>query len=160
MGDLLGGPLGYWHWWIAAAVFGALEMAVPGVVFLWLGLAAAATGFVVLAAPFLGWSPEIGGQLLSFAAFGLVSVAAGRQVWRNRPADAAHATLNRRGADLIGRTFPLERALASGQGRVKVGDTLWLVRGPDLPVGTVVRVVGVDGATLLVEPAIAGFTEP
>lgn len=153
MGDLLGGPLGYWHWWIAAAIFGVLEMAVPGVVFLWLGLAAIATGFIVLAAPALGWAPEIGGQLLTFAVFGLISVAAGRQLWRNRPGDPAHPTLNRRGADLIGRTFLLERAIASGQGRVQVGDTLWLVRGPDLPVGATVRVVGVDGATLVVEAA-------
>lgn len=153
MGEMFGGPLGYWHWWIAAAIFGVLEMAVPGVVFLWLGLAAAATGFVVLAAPALGWLPELGGQLLTFSVFGLVAVAAGRQFWRNRPADAAHPTLNKRGAELIGRTFPLERAIASGQGRVKVGETLWLVRGPELPQGAVVRVVGVDGATLVVEAA-------
>jgi hypothetical protein len=91
--------------------------------------------------------------LLTFAVFGLISVAAGRQLWRNRPGDPAHPTLNRRGADLIGRTFLLERAIASGQGRVRVGDTLWLVRGPDLPVGATVRVVGVDGATLVVEAA-------
>lgn len=153
MDDLLSTPLGYWHWWIAAAVFGVLEMAVPGVVFLWIGLAAAATGFVVLAAPMLGWAPEVGGQLLAFAVLGLVAVAAGRRLWRNRPGDPRHPTLNRRGAELIGRTLPLERAIASGQGRVKVGDTLWLVRGPDLPVGASVRVVGIDGATLVVEAA-------
>ena len=31
-----------------------------------------------------------------------------------------------------------------------MGDGLWLVRGPDLPVGAMVEVVGVDGTTLLV----------
>lgn len=153
MDEILAAPLGFWHWWIAAAIFGVLEMAVPGIVFLWLGLAATACGFVVLAAPTFGWEPELGGQLLTFAVFGLVSVALGRQFWRNRPGDPAHPTLNRRGAELIGRTFPLERAIESGRGRVRVGDTLWLVSGPELPLGTVVRVIGVDGATLLVESA-------
>ena len=36
--------------------------------------------------------------------------------------------------------------------RVQIADALWDVSGPDLPVGTPVRVVGADGMTLRVVP--------
>jgi len=149
----LAAPVGFWHWWIAAAVMGALEMALPGVVFLWLGLAAAANGVLILAAVTLGWTPGWDVQLLAFSALGILSVTAGRRLWRVRRGDAAHPTLNRRGTEMIGRTCPLETPIASGRGRVRLDGTLWLVSGPDLPAGTLVRITGVDGATLTIEPA-------
>ncbi|MBN2752795.1 MAG: NfeD family protein [Rhodospirillaceae bacterium] len=149
--EIFSAPIGYWHWWIAATILGALEMALPGVVFLWLGIAAVVNGFLILAAPFLGWTPEWGAQLLMFSVLGLVSLAAGRQLWRHRPGSTPHPTLNRRGTELIGRECLLERPIENGRGRVHLGDTLWLVSGPDLPVGTVVRVTGVDGTALMVE---------
>ena len=36
--------LTYWHWLIAGVVMLGLEMFLPGAVFLWLGVAACATG--------------------------------------------------------------------------------------------------------------------
>ncbi len=36
---------------------------------------------------------------------------------------------------------------------IRVGDSVWLVSGPDLPAGAPVRVTGQDGVLLLVEPA-------
>jgi len=44
------------------------------------------------------------------------------------------------------------QAIENGSGRVKLGDSEWLVRGPDAAAGERVRVSGSDGATLLVEP--------
>jgi membrane protein implicated in regulation of membrane protease activity len=44
------------------------------------------------------------------------------------------------------------QAIENGSGRVKLGDSEWLVHGPDVAAGDRVRVSGVDGATLLVEP--------
>jgi hypothetical protein len=37
-----------------------------------------------------------------------------------------------------------------GRGRLKVGDTVWLIEGPDLPVGTRVQVTSVDNTLLRV----------
>ena len=59
--------------------------------------------------------------------------------------------LNRRGEQYIGRVFTLDVAIVNGQGKVRVDDTTWKVQGDDCPVGTRVRVHGVDGVVLLVK---------
>jgi len=41
--------------------------------------------------------------------------------------------------------------IANGHGRVKVGDSVWNARGMDAAMGANVRVIGADGAVLLVE---------
>lgn len=162
--SIFSAPIGFWHWWIAAAILGALEMTLPGVVFLWLALAAVANGLLVFAAAELfQWDPGWEVQMLTFSVLGLLSMAGGRRLWRNRRLGAAR-TLNRRTADLIGRTCSLEGPLENGRGWVRLGDTLWLVSGRDLPAGTRVRITGADGATLVVEAletrgGHAGFTE-
>ncbi|TIU25428.1 MAG: NfeD family protein, partial [Mesorhizobium sp.] len=48
--------------------------------------------------------------------------------------------LNRRGAQMVGRTATLSEPIQNGRGRIRLGDTLWRVSGPDLPAGTQVRV--------------------
>jgi inner membrane protein len=35
---------------------------------------------------------------------------------------------------------------------VRIGDTVWQVRGPDAPAGSRVKVTDADGAVLTVEP--------
>jgi membrane protein implicated in regulation of membrane protease activity len=45
----------------------------------------------------------------------------------------------------------VEEAIAHGRGRVRIGDTLWLVEGPDAPAGAQVRVTAAEGAVLQVE---------
>jgi membrane protein implicated in regulation of membrane protease activity len=61
--------------------------------------------------------------------------------------------LNRRPAQLVGRVFVVEEAIAHGRGKVRVDDTLWPVEGPDTPVGARVRVAAARGAVLVVELA-------
>ena len=139
--------LGAWAWIILGVVLVGLELIGPGIFFLWLGLAAIATGFVDAAAG-LSWQAST----LLFAVLSVAAVLVGRRI--SRPdVHGETETLNRRGEALVGRLFTLETALAGGEGRVRVGDSSWRVTGPDLPAGTSVRVVRVDGATLVVEAA-------
>ena len=42
--------------------------------------------------------------------------------------------------------------IVHGRGRVAVGDSVWLARGPELDAGERVSVVAVDGAVLIVAP--------
>ena len=56
--------------------------------------------------------------------------------------------LNRRGEKLVGQRFVLTEAIVNGRGKVSVGDGSWLAEGPELPAGSEVEVVAVDGTTL------------
>ena len=56
----------------------------------------------------------------------------------------------RRGSN-CGPLFVVHQAIVDGRGKVKVGDGVWMVTGPDSPVGTQVRVVGQEGVILKVE---------
>ena len=45
-------------------------------------------------------------------------------------------------------------AIENGTGRVKVGDSVWNAKGPDAEIGARVRVTGISGTCLNVEPAM------
>ncbi|HEX5842959.1 MAG TPA: NfeD family protein, partial [Pseudomonas sp.] len=59
--------------------------------------------------------------------------------------------LNQRGSEFLGRQFVLHEAIQDGRGKIKAGDSLWLVSGPELPAGSAVKVIGQDGVILKVE---------
>jgi len=139
----------FWHWLVVAVVLAAVEIVAPGAAFLWLGAAAGIVGLVLLAYPALGWE----GQLLLFAALSIAAVLAGRAVYRRAGLHRAPSRLNRRAEQYIGTLHTLETAIVNGRGRAQVGDTSWSVEGPDLPAGTTVRVVAVDGSVLKVQKA-------
>ncbi len=139
----------FWHWWVLAALLGAVETVAPGAAFLWLGGAAGVVGLVLLAWPAMSW--EVQGLL--FAALAIAAVV-GVRAMAERSAGAAPETgLNRRAEQYIGTLQILESPIVNGRGRAQVGDGLWTVEGPDLPAGTTVRVVGADGIRLKVEKA-------
>jgi membrane protein implicated in regulation of membrane protease activity len=54
---------------------------------------------------------------------------------------------------LIGQRYELIEPIVNGRGKARVGDGQWLVSGPDLPLGTTVEVVAVEGTTLQVRAA-------
>jgi len=54
---------------------------------------------------------------------------------------------------MVGRVAALEQAIDRGRGRIKLDDAFWTVDGPDLPAGTAVRVIAVDGMVLKVQEA-------
>lgn len=141
--------LGPWAWIILGLVLIGLEMIAPGVFLLWLGLAALATGLV---AWLFGLSWQV--AWLAFAGLSLAAVALGRAVTKRSDSEMTEGGgLNRRGGDLIGRDFVLEAPIAGGVGRLRVGDSSWRIEGPDAAAGEQIRVVRVDGATLVVKPA-------
>ena len=139
----------FWHWWVLGLVLVVIEMIAPGFFLLWIGLAAGVTGVILAIAPGLGWQV----QFLIFGVLAIGSVVAARSYFRRNPIVSDDATLNRRGAQYIGRIFSLDEAIVNGVGKVKVGDSWWRAEGPDLPAGERVKVVGVDGNMLKVEKA-------
>jgi membrane protein implicated in regulation of membrane protease activity len=146
--EFLNGP-SYWLWFILGVALIVMEMVAPGVVFLWLGLAALATGVVALTATALTW--EI--QFMTFAVLSAVSIVAGRRFVARRMAEHDHPGLNARGSTYIGKTYVLAEPVRNGTGRLTIDDTIWIVSGGDAPAGAKVTVTGQDGTILKIEPA-------
>jgi membrane protein implicated in regulation of membrane protease activity len=145
--------LGLWNWMVLGFVLLMLEIAVPGVFLLWIGIAALIVGAVSLAlwnAAFWTWQV----QVVVFLLLSLVSAYIGKQIAGRREGESDQPLLNRRGAQMIGRTATLSEPIREGRGRIHLGDTLWRVSGPDLPAGTRVRVTGATDTDLelTVEP--------
>ncbi len=146
----MGFKIVFWYWWALAAVLLVFEMMLPGVVFLFLAIGAAAAGFALLIASDL--SLEL--QLVIFAIVSVVSAVGLRRTLRRlQHIDAPTSTLNARGEALVGQIFVLDAPILNGRGRVKLGDGSWTVTGPDMVAGARVRVAAVSGTELAVVPA-------
>lgn len=139
----------FWLWLIGGAALIAAEMMVPGAFLIWPGIAAFLTGMVAYMAPDLGWQIHA----VLFAVLTIIVVLAGRRVYGRmlRGNDAADG-LNRRADDLIGSRHTLETPILDGFGRLRIGDGFWKIAGPDLPIGTKIRITGTDGIVLTVTP--------
>ncbi|MBX9589307.1 MAG: NfeD family protein [Hyphomonadaceae bacterium] len=142
--------LGPWNWFILAAALLILETILPGVHFLWFGLAAIVIGFLGLLTG-LTWQ----WQMLAFGLLSVLTVFWVRKYARPDVAISDQPDLNVRGHQYIGRSLVVEQAIQNGRGKVRVGDTLWAAEGPDAPAGTRVTVTGAKGTVLVVERATA-----
>lgn len=136
-------------WACVAVVLIAAEMAAPGAFMLWLGLAAAGVFAIVLMFPDL---PPIW-QAVCFVLLSIMWVSLYWRLFRKSGGQSDQPLLNRRAQQLVGQVYPLESAIVSGRGRLKIGDAFWTVEGPDAKVGEQVRIVAVDGMNLKVQPA-------
>lgn len=136
-------------WWIAALLLITAEIVAPGFFLLWIGLAAAGVALLLAFWPDLTLLPQVGVFVVLSFAFCLGYWRFARGMLRR----VAVPTLNRRAEQLIGQHYVLASAIENGRGKAHVGDSLWLVAGPDLPAGARVAVTGVDGATLQVRAA-------
>ncbi|MDP3856800.1 MAG: NfeD family protein [Stagnimonas sp.] len=138
----------FWHWWVLGFGLLVAEILLPGTFCLWMGLAAFTTGLAAWLMPNLHWQTEVViWAVLSFVAVGL---------WfRFKPMskDAPDTGLNQRGRGYVGQVFVLVEPIAEGVGKARVEDGVWQVHGPELPAGARVRVTGVEGTSLRVEPA-------
>ncbi|UCI29899.1 NfeD family protein [Mesorhizobium sp. B4-1-4] len=137
--DRIISELGPWNWMVLGFVLLVVEVIAPGFFMLWIGIAA----LIVGAASLLIWNAAIWSwqvQVLVFLVLSLVSAFIGKKLMGGHDQPSDQPLLNRRGAQLIGKMATLAEPIRDGRGRIKLGDTLWRVSGPDLPAGTQVRV--------------------
>ena len=139
----------HWVWLTLGLVLAGLEMLVPGVYLIWLAVAAIITG--VLTGLFDLSLPM---QVIDFVFLALILAFSAKRFLRYKPIDSADPLMNRRGARMVGETALVVQAIEHGSGRVHIGDSDWIARGPDVAAGERVRIVGSEGASLLVEPLI------
>ncbi|EBU7498202.1 NfeD family protein [Salmonella enterica subsp. enterica serovar Typhi] len=139
--------LGPWNWMVLGFALLILELMAPGVFLLWFGIAAMIVGVLSLIfwdAAFWVWQL----QVPVFAVLGILAALIGQRIMLARRESSDEPLLNQRGKQLIGRTATLTEPIREGRGRIQLGDTLWRVSGPDLPVGARVRVVSASSTDL------------
>lgn len=140
--------LGAWNWFIVAVGLFALESIVPGVHFVWFGVAAVVVGALGLAVD-IAWE----WQLITFAIISCITVFLARRYASPEVAASDQPDLNARAEQYVGRVVMVEEAIAHGRGKVRVGDTVWNAQGSDAPQGARVKITGTKGTCLLVEHA-------
>ena len=141
----------WWHWAILGVAFITVEVFVPGGFLIGMGIAALVVSLVAALAAKLGWEH----QLLLFAALSLVSVFVMRRYFVSSPIETDRPLLNQRGHQYVGRRFTLDEPIVNEQGRIRVDDSTWKIRGEDCDAGTAVIITGVDGVVLHAERADA-----
>ena len=137
--------LGGWNWFILAAVMMLLETVVPGVHFMWFGVAAVIMAIVVLLMPM-----PLEYQLVLFALLAILTIKVARTFWAPNEITTDEPALNVRGNQYIGRAVTVVEPIENGRGKVSVGDTVWVAEGADTPAGATVKVTGVRGTVLQV----------
>ena len=139
--------LGPWNWMVLGFALLVLEIIVPGFFLIWIAVAALITGALSLLfwdAGFWVWQV----QILVFLVLALVAAYLGNKFMGGNNDKTDQPLLNRRGEQMIGRIATLTEPITDGRGRVRIGDTMWRVSGPDLPVGAKVRVKAATEADL------------
>lgn len=136
-----------WQWWLAGVALLILEMLAPGTFFLWLGVSALLVGAVLWIIPDMGWQL----QFIIFAIMSVSSLVLYRLYLKGNPIETDAPTLNRRGEQYIDQIFVLEEPIVNGHGKIRIGDSMWKVKGKDLERGNKVKVTGIDGIILQVE---------
>lgn len=137
----------FWYWLIAAVVMIIIEMVVPAAYFLWMGISAFIVGLLLYVLP----SMPLLIQVIIFGVLSVVTVMLYKRHKKANPTERDEPNLNRRGEQYVGRIFTLHEPIVNGVGKVKVDDSIWKVKGPDMPAGMKVRVLSVDGTIFNVE---------
>ena len=134
-------------WAIMGAFIGITELHAPGAYLIWVALGAAITAAVEA---IYGLSAT--GQIETFIIACLASCCLGYFVYRTigRREPRGRAEINRRDRAMVGEAGVVCDAFVNGYGKVRIGDTVWLAEGPDVPVNTPVQVLSVRGSRLIV----------
>ncbi|WP_260484166.1 NfeD family protein [Sphingomicrobium flavum] len=136
---------------IAWVVFGVLllaaELMAPGVFLAFIGAAAVITGIFT-------WMFDLGltFQLALFALYTAVAVYIGKKIYAQPVIDESDGTLNERAIQLVGKKVTALGTFDHGEGRVRLGDSVWNARSDRAVVdGDRLEVTAVDGTCLIVD---------
>jgi len=136
-----------WLWMIGGVLLLIAAIIAPGFFLVFIGGAAIAAGLFTLR-----FGLGLAGQLSLFAVYAVIAVMIGRKFYANAAVDAGDPLLNDRAAQLVGRSVTVIETVDEHSGRVRVGDSEWSARGGPGSAGERVRITGVEGNCLLVEP--------
>ncbi len=131
-------------WFIIGAILIFLELIVPGVFLVWLGIAAVILGAIL---SFVTMGTTM--QILLFAILSVITVLIGVKFYKGKDRDITSNALNQvRGAEYVGKIYTLTAEVKNGEGRLPLGDSVWGIQGEDLPAGSKIKITKVSGNTL------------
>lgn len=140
----------WWHWLVAGLALLVIELAVPGMVVLWFGVAAIGIGLLLWAVPTLSLTL----QLALWAVLSCVLVFAWFRVFR---ADQHRTHAGMSAGDVLGEVgLVVHEITPFGRGQVRfqkplLGADVWdCIADDTLPVGERVKVLSVEGSLLKV----------
>ncbi|MCX2962162.1 MULTISPECIES: NfeD family protein [Rodentibacter] len=137
-----------WHWVVLGFVLLIAEVVIPGVFLLWWGLAALVTALV----QFLFPTFSLVGLAIFYGVLAcILSVAWWKYQHNKDRQDQAKSSLNQRDHSMLGKQGTVQEIAVNGIGRGAFGDTTWRIQGEHLVVNDLVKVVRVEGITLIVE---------
>ena len=143
---IVAGAVTWWAWCIVGLLLLGLEIFLPGAFVMWLGLSALITSGLTFVCDIPDWET----QTLIFVPLSFICLFLGRRFIRKAAPQGA-PVLNRRLNQYVGRIARVVEAISKGRGKIRLGDSLWLVCGPDAPVGAEVRIIRVEGSDMFVE---------
>jgi inner membrane protein len=137
-----------WAWGILGAALIVVEMLAPGFFLIFPALGALAVAGLGLVLPL-----SLEGQIAAFAIVTALLFALCFRLYRRLTATEQPQLVNSPNR-LVGAAARVEDPILDGEGKIRLGDTVWLARGPDLPRGAAVTVTRVDGTVLEVAPRV------
>lgn len=137
-------------WILIGLLLSLLELAMPGIYFIWFGLAAFAMSILISAV-----SLGITYQLFWYSLFSTVFVIIGffvyRHISKHLKSAKEYQNLNDSASQLVGRKVTVAEDSEDNQTKVKVGDTFWLAYSEkDFKKGDTAKVVGVKDRLILI----------
>lgn len=130
-----------WGWIIAGVIVAGLEILIPGIYLMWIGLGAFVVGLILTLLPGL----PLGWQMLVFAVSMLSSVGFGFWIQR-RSGRTPHAMfLNEEMKAMVGHTYIAIAPFAVGRGRIKVQDSSYAaISDEEILAGDAVEVIAIE----------------
>ena len=129
VGGFLDG-LTVWHWVGVGIVLMTIEVAVGTFDLLWVAVGAFLTALFALIVPTPAGAWQ--GQMAFFGVAAIAFVISGRTLFKGlRNRATSHPHLNDRLANMVGQHGEAATSFDQRQGKVKVGDTVWLAEQSD-----------------------------
>lgn len=144
-----------WGWIIIGVAIAGLEILIPGIFLLWVGLGAIAVGLILARYPDL----SLAWQILVFAASMLASLGLGFWIQRRSGRGRQSRFLNRELKTMVGQSYVAIQPFIVGHGRIKVQDSSYAAVSEEvIEAGDVVTVVAIEDGRPKVSKAPPGPT--
>lgn len=139
----------FWLWIGIAIFFVILEITIGTFSLIWLALAALILGGILWKVPDLSWQF----QFIIFSGLSFAGLILWKKYLKHFSKSTKRSFLNQKIEQYRGKIYLLIEPISNGIGKVKIGDSVWQVTGPDLQAGKKVKVMGMNGTYLEVLPA-------